>query len=89
MHLENEMLVLANGCEIIRGHCVEVGMMQTEHSDKSEAWLYWMSGQSLTSEYMWQSQTKDEAIAHINVWLSHIGLALQNNQIVERVYAWY
>lgn len=75
----------SNGCEIIRGHFVEVGIMQSDcpSNNGGEAWLYWMSGQSLTSEYSYRSETKSQAIAHINVWLGQIGLSLENNQIVD------
>lgn len=72
--------VLENGCEIIG---VEVGIMQTEIPCKPEAWLYWMEGQSITSERAWRFGTKQQAIQQINAWLELIGLALNGNEIVE------
>lgn len=78
--------VLENGCEIFRHYpvFVEIGLMQTEIPGKPEAWLFWMEGQSLTSEQDWMWGTRAQAIQRINVWLECIGLALDENQIVER-----
>lgn len=39
--------VLENGCEVIRDHMVEVGIMQTEIPGKPEAWLWWCEGVGL------------------------------------------
>jgi len=75
--------VLENGCEIIHGRGIEVGIMQTEIPGKPEAWLYWMEGQSITSERAWHFGTKLQSIQQINAWLELIGLALQGNQIVD------
>jgi len=75
---------LANGCEIIRGHGVEVGIMQTEIPSKPEAWLWWCEGQSLVSGRGWSYGTKADAFEHIDIWLEGIGLALQDGQIVDR-----
>jgi hypothetical protein len=76
--------VLPNGCEIVHGHGIEVGLIQTEKPDNPEAFLCWMEGQGITSAYDWRIGTRFWAIATINAWLETIGLALNEHmQIVE------
>jgi hypothetical protein len=58
--------------------------MQTEEPGKPEAWLFWMEGQSLTSERSWRFCTKIQAIEQINIWLDTIGLMVKNNKIIEK-----
>jgi hypothetical protein len=67
---------LSNKGEIISNNGIEVGLMQTEIPGKPEAWLYWMEGQSLTSQRGWRFGTKDQAIAQVNIWL--IGSSIVN-----------
>ncbi len=76
--------VLKNGCEIVRGHSVEVGIMQTEDAGKPLAYLFWMEAPlTLTGEREWRFCSRTEAILQINVWLECIGLALSSGAIVE------
>jgi len=74
---------LKHGCEIARGHGVEVGLMQTEQPDKPEAYLMWLDGAGVMGQREWAFCTRTEAIFLINSWLGDLDLALQKGQIVE------
>ncbi len=75
--------ILENGCELIRGHGVSIGLVQTEDAGKPEAWLYWMEGQGISTMREWRLCSRESAVAELNAWLGTVGLALDNGKIVE------
>ncbi len=66
--------VFENGCEIIRGHGVSIGLVQTEDTGKPEAWLYWMEGQGISTMREWRRCSREDAIAELNAWLARRSL---------------
>jgi hypothetical protein len=70
---------LKNIAQVTKGHGLEVGLCRTSRDEESEAWLFWIEGQGITTEFFWKHCTRAQAIEHINMWLAPMGLHIVEN----------